>query len=59
MGLVAVGLYPHLLAVTRPLGLFASTALVFFLTTIWLSTWFVFELAWEWRAGRLTVTGHR
>lgn len=46
--------YPTLVAVTRPLQFLSSTAVVVILVMIWIVTWFGLELAWEWRAGRLT-----
>lgn len=47
--------YPTLVALTRPLHLLSSTALTFILAAIWFVTWWGLELAWEWRAGRLTA----
>jgi uncharacterized protein YqhQ len=53
---IGILLYPTLVAVTRPLHLLSSTVLLFILITIWVVAWMVFELAWEWRAGRLPVS---
>ncbi len=54
MGLVAL-FYPTLVAVTRPLHILSTTALVVILTTVWIGIWFALELAWEWRASRLPI----
>lgn len=48
-------LYPTLVAVTRPLHVLSSTALVVILTTVWVVTWLGLELVWTWRDDRLTT----
>jgi hypothetical protein len=53
---VAVLFYPVLVAVTRPLYLLSSTALLFVLVFAWFAIWLALALAWEWRAGRLPVS---
>ncbi|MDS0260276.1 hypothetical protein NDI56_12805 [Haloarcula sp. S1CR25-12] len=45
--------YPALVAVTQPLYVLSSTAVVAVVTTLWLLTWLGVEFVWEWRAGRL------
>lgn len=59
-GLVCTGVvlalwYPALVAVTEPLYVLSSTAVVVIVTTLWLLTWLTVEFAWEWRTGRLSV----
>jgi hypothetical protein len=54
--LTLVGGYSLFLAATRPLGMFASTALVFLAVALWIGSWLALELLWEWRAGRLPAT---
>lgn len=49
---VAVSLYPVLVAVTRPFGLLSSTALLVILVVVWLAGWWSFEIAWVWRVKR-------
>lgn len=51
VALLAV-LYPTLVAVTQPLYVLSSTALVAIATTLWLLTWLGAEFVWEWRTGR-------
>jgi hypothetical protein len=46
-------LYPLLVALTTPLGMFATTALVSIAALVWGAGWIGAELLWEWRAGRL------
>jgi len=46
--------YPSLVALTQPLYVLSSTALVGAIAVLWLLLSFGAELAWEWRAGRLT-----
>lgn len=41
---------PLLVTVTRPLGLFATTALVFLVVMFWVGTWLALEVVCEWRA---------
>lgn len=50
-------LYPTLVALTSHLHLLSSTALVALLVGTWLACWLGFELAWEWRARRLSTDG--
>ncbi len=50
-------LYSSLVAVTTALGLLGSTMFVLGVFAVWFVTWFVLELVWEWRAGRLHVRG--
>lgn len=62
VGLLTVGIcllafYPVLLAATRPLEPLSSTALVVVLVSLWVAVWAAVELAWEWRAGRVSITG--
>lgn len=52
---LALFFYSYLVALTRPLHLFASTALVFGLVLVWLVVWMTLELAWEWRTGRFAT----
>lgn len=52
---IVVAIYPMLVALTQPLFVLSSTAIVFVLFAIWLVTWLLLELAWEWRAGRLEL----
>jgi len=52
-GAILVLWYPALVAVTRPLYVLSSTAVVAISTTLWLLTWLGVECVWEWRAGRL------
>ncbi len=52
---LVIFVYPVLVAVTQPLYVLSSTLIVFALFAVWLVTWLALELAWEWRAGRLTV----
>jgi len=54
VAIIAV-LYPTLVALTEPLYVLSSTALVVITTMLWLLIWFGLECAWEWRAGRLTA----
>ncbi|WP_324665008.1 hypothetical protein [Haloarcula sediminis] len=58
-GLVCTGAilalwYPALVAVTQPLYVLSSTAVVAVVTTLWLLTSLGVEFVWEWRAGRLS-----
>ena len=46
-------LYPLLLVFTEPLRLLSTTAIVFVFVVIWFVAWALFEVAWEWNAGRL------
>ena len=55
MCFTALLLYPLLVALTRPLQLLASTAIVFVLVFLWLLIWLAIEVAWEWRAGRISI----
>ncbi|WP_255494065.1 hypothetical protein [Halarchaeum sp. CBA1220] len=51
---VAVALlYPALVALTRPLGVFSTTALVLGVAAVMGVAWLTLELVWEWCAGRL------
>ncbi len=54
-GVVLALWYPALVAVTRPLYVLSSTAVVAVVTTLWLLTWLGVEFVWEWRAGRLRL----
>jgi hypothetical protein len=54
---VVAALDPTLVAAARQVYPLSSTALVAALATVWLVSWFGFELAWEWRAGRLAGDG--
>lgn len=54
MALVAL-VYPLLVAVTKPLHLLSSTALVVILAAVWFLTWLCLELVWEWQATRRTA----
>lgn len=54
-GALLVACYPLLVALTEPLYVLSSTALVAAVAVLWLLVSFGVELAWEWRAGRLTV----
>jgi hypothetical protein len=47
-------LYPWLVATSESLAYLSSTMLVFALAAVWLGVWFVLEMLWEWRSGRLT-----
>jgi hypothetical protein len=47
--------YPIIVALTQPLYVLSSTLIVFALFAIWLVTWLALEVAWEWRAGRLSL----
>ncbi len=49
---VAASLYPVLVAVTRPLGVLSSTALLVVLIAVWLAVWSSAEIAWAWRTQR-------
>jgi hypothetical protein len=42
--------YPALVALTRPLHVLSSTALVFGVLSLWLWLWMGLELGWVWRA---------
>ena len=60
-GLAAAGaflllFYPALVAVTRPLHVLSSTAIVFVLAWVWIVVWVGVELAWEWHAGRFATS---
>ncbi|MFW5918116.1 MAG: hypothetical protein ACOCR0_01405 [Haloferacaceae archaeon] len=46
---VAVLLYPVLVAVTRPLGVLSSTALLYALLVVWIGIWSASAIAWSWR----------
>jgi len=54
-GALLVPYYPSLVALTEPLDVLSSTAMVVAVAALWLLVSFSVELAWEWRAGRLTV----
>jgi hypothetical protein len=54
VSLTAFLLYPLLVSVTRPLQLLSSTAIVFALVFLWFLLWLAIEIAWEWRAGRIS-----
>lgn len=47
-------LYPWLAATSESLEYLSSTVLVFGIAAVWLGVWFVLEMLWEWRSGRLT-----
>jgi hypothetical protein len=49
--------YPWLVAATSALQLLSSTALVFIAVGLWFLSWGALEMAWEWRAGRLSGFG--
>lgn len=49
-GVVLLVGYPVLVALTRPLYVLSSTALVFAVLSLWLGLWATFELTWVWRA---------
>lgn len=53
-GLMALLVYPVLVAVTQPLQVLSSTAIVFVLVFLWLLSWLGIEIIWEWRAGRIS-----
>lgn len=55
VGVGAIGfvVYPGLVALTRPLHVLSSTAIVCALVVGWLLLWLGMEYVWEWRAGRL------
>lgn len=44
--------YSALVALTRPLGLFSTTAMVMGVAAAVGLAWLTLELAWAWRAGR-------
>jgi len=50
-----VAFYPLLVALTQPMHVLSSTTLVGLVAALWLLVSFGVELAWEWRAGRLTA----
>lgn len=50
----AAMVYPWLAATSESLVYLSSTVLVFTLAALWLGVWFVLEVLWEWRSGRLT-----
>ena len=52
VGVLTVALYPLLVSITMPLGIFATTALVLTVAVVWGIGWISTELLWEWRAGR-------
>lgn len=52
IGMLTVVLYPVLVSIMMPLGMFATTALVLTVAFIWGIGWIGAELLWEWRAGR-------
>lgn len=52
VGVLTVALYPLLVSITMPLGIFATTALVLTVAFVWGTGWIGAELLWEWRAGR-------
>lgn len=52
---VALLFYPVLVAVTRPLHLLSSTAIVVVLMLVWALVWLGIEVLWEWRAGRVST----
>ena len=54
---IAVLFYPVLIAVTQPLQILSSTAVVFVLISVWLLAWVGVVAIWEWRAGRVAVPG--
>jgi hypothetical protein len=61
LGLVATSLlvllfYPFLLAVTRPLQMLSSTAIVLLFVVLWTLVWLGIEIVWDWRTGRATST---
>ena len=53
-GLILLAGYSALVALTRPLHVLSSTALVFAVVSLWLLMWAALEVTWEWRAGRLS-----
>lgn len=55
VGVLTIVLYPVLVSVMSPLGLFTTTALVTTVALVWGVGWIGFELLWEWRAGRLVT----
>lgn len=57
MSAIAVLFYPVLVAVTQPLQVLSSTAVVFVLISVWLLAWMGVVVIWEWRAGRVALSG--
>jgi len=60
VGLVLTGVilglsYSTLVAVTEPLYVLSSTALVAIASSVWLLTWLGVEFVWEYRSGRLVT----
>lgn len=53
---LAVLTYSALVRVAMVFGLLATTVLVFALAIFWFLLWEFFVVAWEWRAGRFSVT---
>ena len=50
-----VAFYPLLVALVQPMHVLSSTMLVVLVVALWLLVSFGVEIAWEWRAGRLTA----
>lgn len=55
-GVVTLLTYSLLVQLVMGFGLLATTMLVFALAIGWLLLWELFVVAWEWRAGRLSLT---
>jgi len=57
MLVTGVAVYPALAGAAESLQMLSSTAIAFALLLLWLVAWLSIEVAWEWRAGRVSFGG--